>query len=187
MLVEKGLGVFGRVARAAIDTRPRSLLVAPVSYRYRCATMATHWAGVVRPGGWFQAKLAVWAFGTARRPWALAEPVPRPLVDRPIAHHHVGHAGRDGHCRLPDRGAPALAAVVDAGEEFELSHAKAADDLHLGVVVRAEGADAVDLRRLDPGIAQGQVPGLHRQPDLTTPRLLGELRCAVPAMAVLPT
>ena len=103
------------------------------------------------------------------------EPVARSLVERPIADDHVGHSGLDGHGCLLDGAASGPAAVVDAAEEGELPHAQAAGDLDFGIGVRAEGHQTVHLGRLDPGIAQGEVDGLHGQSQLAAARLLGEL------------
>ncbi len=103
------------------------------------------------------------------------EPVPRTLVEGPVADHDIGHAGGHGHGRLLDGAAAGAAAVVDAAEERQLADAQAPGDLDLRVGVGAEGHQSVDLGRLDAGVTEGEVDRLDGQAELAAPRLLGEL------------
>ena len=62
-----------------------------------------------------------------RRGFALldagAEAASGPFVEGAVADHHLGDPGGDGEGGLLDGGAGGAAAVVDAGEEGEVSHA----------------------------------------------------------------
>src|SRR5207249_88594 len=79
------------------------------------------------------------------------------------------------HDRLLHGRAGGAAAVVDAAEELELADAEIARDLDLGIAVHRERDHALDLGRLDGGVAQGGFDGLHRQVQLAPARVLREL------------
>ena len=150
--------------------------------------MATHWAGVSRPKGAYQAKLAVSALGTgARSCTPVPKRLPGALVEGPVADHHVGHTGLDGHGRLLDGAARRSAAVVDPAEEGQLADAQAAGDLDLGVGVRAEGDQAVDVGRLDAGVVAGRrSTASAASRSSLRPDSLENSVAPMPAMAVLP-
>ncbi len=176
LLVEPGLGVGGGVLAVGhghpaqvLGGGPRYVQVPLGGHGHPLGRRQQAEGGVPGEVG----RLGVGDRGAILHPGA--EPVARPLVEGPIADHHVGHARLHGHGGLLDGGAPGTAPVVDAAEEGQLPHAQAAGDLDLRVGVRAEGHQPVDLGRLDAGVTQGQVDGLHGQAQLTAAGLLGEL------------
>ncbi len=121
---------------------------------------------------------------------AAPEPVPRALVERPIAQHVVGRAGPHRHGGLGHHPARGAAAVVDHREVGELGYAEVAGHLDLGVLLGAVDHHAVDLARLDAGVGAGgdaRLGGeLHRRaagvlrelggPDADDGGLAGELQ-----------
>ena len=115
--------------------------------------------------------------GRQRRPAldACSESRTRPLVERPVADDDVGHPGRDRHRGLLDGRARGAAAVVDPAEEREVAHAEDPGDLDLGVRVRGEGDEPVDLGGIDPGVGESRGDGLDRKPELGSAGLLREL------------
>ena len=104
-----------------------------------------------------------------------AEAAPAALVERAVADDDVGHARGDGHRRLHDRAARRAAAVVDAGEVAQLADADVAGDLDLGVGVRGERDQPVDVGRLEPGVGDRGGDRLAGQLHLAASGVLGEL------------
>src|ERR1700730_112323 len=101
--------------------------------------------------------------------------MPRPLVERPVAHDDVGRPGRDGHGRLLDAPTAGASAVVDPAEETEARNAKVPGNLDLRIRIRGEGDHAVDILWSESGIGDGRGHCLHSKSHLTSTRLLGEL------------
>ena len=92
-----------------------------------------------------------------------AETSPRTFVERPVAHDVVGDTRVHGEHGLLDRAARGAAAVVDAGEERQLTDAEVAGDLDLGIGVLGVGDHTVDLGRVEAGVGDRRVARLDRQ------------------------
>ncbi len=106
---------------------------------------------------------------------ARAEPAARPLVEGAVADHYLRHARRHRERRLQDRRTGRAAAVVDPREEGQLTHPAGLGHRDLRVGVHRERHHAVHVRRCQPGVVQRGTYGLHGQPQLTAPGVLGEL------------
>jgi len=76
-----------------------------------------------------------------------AEAAAGAFVQRPVAHHHVGGPGRDGHRGMLHGRAGGAAAVADRGEEAQLGNAEFAGHRDLGVTVHGESDQAVHVGR----------------------------------------
>ena len=110
--------------------------------------------------------------GARRHP---AEPASGPLVQRPVADHHGGRAGRDGHRRVLHGRARGAAAVADLAEVAQPRDAELAGDRDLGVAVHGEGDQAVHVGRGEPGVVQRGPHRLGGEPELAAAGVLGEL------------
>ncbi len=104
-----------------------------------------------------------------------AEPAARPLVEGPVADHHLGHARGHREGRLLDGGTGRPAAVVHPGEEGQLAHPAGLGDGDLRAGVHREGDQPVHVGRAEAGVAERGSYGLHREPEFTAAGVLGEL------------
>ena len=105
----------------------------------------------------------------------LAEPAARPLVQRPVADHDLGHPGRDGQRGLLHDRAGRAAAVADLAEERQLAGAQLAGDRDLGAAVHHERDQAVHVGGGQAGVVQRGADRLGGQLQLAAARVLGEL------------
>ena len=98
-----------------------------------------------------------------------------PLVQRPVAHHHVGDPRGDGQHRLEHATAGGAAAVADVAEEPQVTNAKLAGERDLRGAVHGERDKTVHVGRAQPGVGQRGQRRLGGQPQLAAPGVLGEL------------
>ena len=96
----------------------------------------------------------------ARRPGP--RPAARAAVARAVDQDAAGHAGRDRRRRVPDDAAAAAAAVADLAEEAQVRDAQVARDHVLGRDLDAPLDHAVDVRRPEPGVLEGELRRLER-------------------------
>ena len=109
---------------------------------------------------------------------AAAETEPGPLVERAVAHHHIGDAGRDGHRRVHHRAGRRTAAVRHARKERQVADAHATRHVDLVAGVHGEGDHAVDIARCQAGVVECGTDCLTGQLQLAAPGFLGELGLA---------
>ena len=171
-LVEPGIGIAGRV-RAVHDGDPPEVLVGDPVRRHVALGMHRD----PRRGG-EQSERGV-VRHERRSPQvaaaAAAEAHAGALVERPPAHHDVGHPGRDGHRRVHHGAGRRAAAVRHAGEEVQVADAHVAGDFDLVAGVHGEGDHAVDVAGGQPGVVERGTDCLAGQLEFAAAGLLGEL------------
>jgi hypothetical protein len=105
----------------------------------------------------------------------LAEPPPRTLVQRAVAHDHLGDPGGDRHRRLLHDRAGGASPVAHLAEEPQLAKAELAGQGDLGGAVHGERHQPVDVGGRQPGVGQRGGRRLGGQPQLAAARVLREL------------
>ena len=105
----------------------------------------------------------------------LAEPHAGPLVERPVRDDDVGHPGRHRHRGVLNGRARGATAIVDLGEELQLTDTRSACHGDLGVGVHREGGEPVDIGRAQSGVVEGVKHRLGRQPQLAATGVLREV------------
>jgi hypothetical protein len=105
----------------------------------------------------------------------LAEAHAGAFVESPIRHNAIRDAGGHGHGGLLNGGAGRAAAVVDLGEEFQLTDTGGPCHGDLGVGVHGERDHAVDVAGGQAGVIEGVEDRLGGQAQLAAPGVLGEV------------
>ena len=105
----------------------------------------------------------------------LPEPRARAFIERPVCDNAIRDTGGHRNGRLLDRGAGGAAAVMDLGEELQVTDAGGARDGDLGVRVHRERDHAVDIGRGQPRIVERVEHRLGRQPKLAAAGVLREV------------
>ena len=116
----------------------------------------------------------------------LAEPLAGPLVESTVCHNAIRDTGRHRNSGLLDGRARRAAAVVDLGEELQLSDTRGPRNRDLGIGIHRERHHAVDIGRRQTRVVERVQNGLGREPQLAAAGVLRKIGGADPNDGRLP-